>query len=76
MELKNRLCIDIHEYRLTSDISLNLVANEIIDFIPGFNGLIDDNCKTRQETFSFWDLVHLILEVWQYFFPIFYTTGN
>ena len=47
MELKNRLCIDIHEYRLTSDISLNLVANEIIDFIPGFNGLINGNCKTR-----------------------------
>ena len=25
-----------------------------------------DNCKTRQETFKFWDLVHLILEVWRY----------
>ena len=24
------------------------------------------NCKTRRETFKFWDLVHFILEVWQY----------
>ena len=30
----------------------------------GFNGLGKDNCKMRRET-KFWDLVHLILEVWQ-----------
>ena len=30
----------------------------------GFNGLDKDNCKTRRETFTFWDLVWLILEVW------------
>ena len=25
-----------------------------------------NNCKTRQETFKFWDLVRLILEIWRY----------
>ena len=25
-----------------------------------------DNCKTRRETFKFWDLVHLILKSWWY----------
>ena len=29
----------------------------ILNLTPGFNGLDKDNCKTRQETFSFWDLV-------------------
>ena len=24
-----------------------------------------DNCKTRRETFKFWDLVQLILETWR-----------
>ena len=33
---------------------------------PGFNRLHKDNRKTRQETFNFWDLVWLILEVYQY----------
>ena len=38
----------------------------ILDFTPGFNELGKDNCKTRRETFKFWDLVRLILEVWRY----------
>ena len=25
-----------------------------------------DNCNSRRETIKFWDLVHLILQVWQY----------
>ena len=37
----------------------------IIDLIPGFNGLDKDNCKMRQETCKVWDLVHIILEIWQ-----------
>ena len=37
----------------------------ILDLTHGFNGLGKDNCKMRQETFKFWDLVWLILEVWQ-----------
>ena len=37
----------------------------IIDLTPGFNGLDKDNCKTRRETFRFWYLVRLILEVWR-----------
>ena len=34
---------------------------------PGFNELGKENCKTRRETFKFWDLMKLILEVWQSF---------
>ena len=39
--------------------------NFIVSLTRGFNGLGKDNCKMRQETFKFWDLVCLILEVWQ-----------
>ena len=39
----------------------------ILDLTLGFNGLSRDNCKTRWEIFKCWDLVWLILEVWQYF---------
>ena len=39
----------------------------IPDLTPGFNGMCKDNCQMRRETFKFWDLVWLILEVWQYF---------
>ena len=38
----------------------------ILDLTSGFNRLGKDNCKTRRETFMLWDLVCLILEVWQY----------
>ena len=34
-------------------------------FSLGFNGLGKDNCKTRRETFLFWDWVRLILENWR-----------
>ena len=37
----------------------------IVDLTPGFNGLGKDNCKTRPESFKFWNLVQLILEVLQ-----------
>ena len=33
----------------------------IHNLTPGFNGLSNDNCKTRRESFKFWDLVRLIL---------------
>ena len=36
----------------------------ILELTPDFNGFGKDNCKMRQETFKFWGLVHLILEVW------------
>ena len=35
----------------------------ILDLTPGFNGLGKDSCKMRRETFQYWDLVWLILEV-------------
>ena len=35
----------------------------ILDLTLGFNGLGNDNCKTRRETFKFGDLVRHILEV-------------
>ena len=38
----------------------------ILNLTPGFNGLSEDNCTRIQETFKFWDLVRLILEVLRY----------
>ena len=45
----------------------------ILNLIHGFNRLGKDNCKTRRETFKFWDLVPLILEIyiWRYSQTIF-----
>ena len=34
--------------------------------VHGFKRLGKDNCKTRRETFKFWDLACLILEIWWY----------
>ena len=34
----------------------------IFDLTPGFNGLIEDNCATRRETFKFLG-VRLILKI-------------
>ena len=59
-------------YRQTSNISRTSVGNKIVDhsdvvlqqhlnFLPGFNGLDKDNCKTRREAFKFW-----YLAVWRY----------
>ena len=42
----------------------------ILDLVPGFGGLSKDNCKTRRETFKFWDLVHMILESRPVIIPI------
>ena len=39
----------------------------ILNFTPGFNRLHKDNCKTGRETFKFWDVVWLILEILQYY---------
>ena len=38
-------------------------TSSFLTLTPGFNGLGKDHCKRRQETFKFWDLVRLILEV-------------
>ena len=35
----------------------------ILNLTPGFNGLGKDNCKTREESFQFCDLVRSILEI-------------
>ena len=36
-------------------------------FIWSFNELDkDNNCKTRQDTFKFWELARLLLETWRY----------
>ena len=62
-----------YDYRQVSNIKSTLVGNKIVDrrcsnyiFIlhltPGFIGLGKDNCKTRRETFKFWDLVRVILK--------------
>ena len=36
----------------------------ILDLTPESNTLHKDNCKTKLETFDFWYLVQLILEIW------------
>ena len=33
---------------------------------PGFNRLGKDNCKSRRETSTFWNLIRRISEVWRY----------
>ena len=38
----------------------------MLDLTPDFNVLEKDNCKTRWESFKFWNFVHLILEILQY----------
>ena len=38
----------------------------ILDLTYGLNIMNTGNCKTRREAFKFWDLVCLILEIWQY----------
>ena len=35
----------------------------ILDLTPGFKGLGKDDFKRRWESFKFWDLVRLILEI-------------
>ena len=40
----------------------------ILHLTPGFNGLGKGNYKTWRETFNFWDLVCLILEILQYIY--------
>ena len=51
-------------YCQTSDISYNYIF--ILNLTPGFNRLGKDHSKRRQETFKFWDLVQLLLEVLWY----------
>ena len=77
-----------YTYLQTSNIGLTLVCHKIVvhsdvvgvplfilDLTHGFNGLGKDNCKTRRETFKFWDLRRLILErfdeivLWQAYPP-------
>ena len=74
----------IKEYRIVFNIRRTLVGKKIVDhsdrrcsnyiFIlnltPGFNGLGKDNCKTRRETFMFWDWVRLILDNLRYYFVL------
>ena len=65
----------VYRYRQTSNIRRTLVGNKIIDLAllqlhlhPRLNTwlqwiLLDkDSCKTKRETFNFWDLVQLVSE--------------
>ena len=45
---------------------LALLQLHIHSQLNSFNGLSKDNCKMLRETF--WGLVHLILEIWQYIY--------
>ena len=65
----------VHTYRKTSNISLTLVDNKIVDNsdvigAPPVGAALttssfSNNCTRIQETFKLWDLVRLILEVLQ-----------
>ena len=37
----------------------------ILDLASGFNELDKDNCKTRRETFKFWNLVRPMIDIWR-----------
>ena len=37
----------------------------ILDLTPDFNGVGENNCNTRRKKFKFWNLLRLILEIWQ-----------
>ena len=40
----------------------------ILHWPLGFNILCEDNGKPSRETFKFWDLVRLVLEIWLYMY--------
>ena len=54
--------------RCSRSIACRRCSNDIfiLDLTPGINGLAENNCNRRQETFKFWDLVWLILDIWRY----------
>ena len=66
------LCRRINRWSLRCSWSIAWRRCSNYIFIPnlthGFNSLGKDSCKTRQETFKFWDSVRLILEIWRYMF--------
>ena len=55
-------------FRCSCSIACRHCSNYIFipDLVPDFNELGKDNCQTRQETFKVWDVVQLVLEIWQY----------
>ena len=55
-------------YRCSWSIACRHCSNYIfiLNLTNGFNRLGKDNCKTRGETFKFWDSVRLILETLRY----------
>ena len=59
-------------------ISSHGTVFSILDLTPGFNGLCKDNCKMRQETLKFLDLMHITYtccgyHIWTFLFMILYT---
>ena len=78
LSVRSQFIWDSHTYCQTSNIRRTFVGIKIVDhsdvvgaspiildLTSGFNGLGKDNCKTRRESFKFWDLVWLILEILQ-----------
>ena len=49
--------------RCSWSIACRRCSNFILHWSLGFNILCEDNCKPSRETFKFWDLVRLILEI-------------
>ena len=60
--VENKL-VDHSDVVGTSSVGTDQTYIFILDLTPDWNGLGKDNCKTRRETFRFWNLVCFILEV-------------
>ena len=73
LQYKSHLCgvSNCWSLRCSWSIACRRCSNYIFifDLTTGFSRLGKDKCKTRRETFNFWELVRLILEIWRYTKP-------
>ena len=62
------LRLDCWSIRCSWSIACRRCSNYIfiLDLTPGSTKLCKYYCNTRRETFKFWDLMRLILEIWRY----------
>ena len=68
-EIYSQITNTIHtlvEYTIFDHSDIVGFSPTIINFILGFNILRNGNCNTRRDTFKFWDLVRLKIDIWRY----------
>ena len=65
LKLKTQFHICVYHQTSNTSRICRRCSNYIFihDFTPGFNGLGWDNCKTRRESFKYWDLMRLISKI-------------